>query len=78
MILNLKNTLDEVSYRFITKTFKLKYYDDSIVGDEINNQYNGVKFFNNGRAFYTCGGSLNKEQLWFDSHQDCVDFIRIK
>lgn len=74
---NLKETLDKVSYEFVTANFKFTSNETGITGFDAYGSCEWVKFFPSGEAAYSNNGNI-KTTLHFSSHQDCVDFIRIK
>lgn len=75
--INLIGSLDAESFEFVSNAFKFEPTEKGIFGE---NAYGGNKwviFFNDGDAVYSHTGTVQDTQH-FNSHQDCVDFIRIK
>jgi len=74
---SLNQTLDEVSYQYVHANFKFDSCNDGLVGMNAYGTSEWIKFFNSGKAAYSNTGSV-KDVVEFNSHQDAVDFIRVK
>ncbi len=70
-------SLDAVSYEFVSNAFKFDPTEKGIFGENAYGGQEWVIFFNDGDAVYSHTGTVQDAQH-FNSHQDCVDFIRIK
>ena len=66
--------IDKISKDYIDTYFVFKKIKDGIFGTNAHDSSVHVKFFNDGKAAYFLG----KDIIDFESHQDCVDFIKIK
>jgi hypothetical protein len=74
---NLAHSLDPVSLDYVSNAFKFEPTEYGVFGI---NAYGGpefVAFYNSGKAIYSPSGDA-KGIIPFESHQDCVDFMRIK
>ena len=74
---NLSQSLDPVSLDYVSNAFKFEPTEYGVFGV---NAYGGeefIAFYNEGNAIYSHTGSA-RDIIPFESHQDAVDFIRIK
>lgn len=73
----LSKSLESVSLDYISNAFKFEPSDFGICGMDAYGSNEWVHFYNDGRASYSHSGNP-KDVTTFNSHQECVDFIRIK
>lgn len=74
---SLSQSLDPVSLDYVGNDFKFEPTEQGVLGF---NAYGGpefIYFFNEGSAVYSHTGSV-RDAIPFESHQDAVDFLRIK
>ncbi|MBV5313814.1 MAG: hypothetical protein JZU47_10995 [Prolixibacteraceae bacterium] len=74
---NLNQSLDSLSLDYVSNAFKCQPTEHGVCGFDAYGTMEFVYFYNNGTAAYSPSGSL-KDVIPFESHQDAVDFIRIK
>lgn len=79
---SLNQSLDPVSYQFIVDNYgSFEECENGVLVSEHKSELNKahVKFFENGKASVFVNPISGKYSvLDFESHQDAVDFIRIK
>ena len=74
---SLSQSLDPVSLDYVSNAFKFEPTEHGVCGF---NAYGGnefIYFYNNGTAVYSPTLSI-QDGIPFESHQDAVDFLRIK
>lgn len=74
---NLNHSLDSVSLDYVSNAFNFEPTEHGVFGTDAYGRSEFVYFYNNGTAIYSHTGKM-EDAIPFESHQDCVDFIRIK
>jgi len=74
---NLAHSLDSVSLDYVSNAFKFEPTEYGVFGVDAYGGPEWITFYNEGTAIYSHTGYA-KDIIPFNSHQDCVDFLRIK